>query len=61
MITKYQNLKINFWCIWRAAAVPAFHYTDCIIAHQPGSQFTTCVFYVHHSTYSKQFLVSDIL
>ena len=32
--------------MWSAAAVPAFHYTDHIIDHQSGSQFTTCIFYV---------------
>jgi hypothetical protein len=62
MSIKYKKLKINFGGIWSGvAAVPAVHYTDCIIAHQPGSQFITCIFYVHHSTYCKQFLVSDIL
>jgi len=32
----------------------AVHYTYCITLEQSGSQFTTCMFYVHHSTCSKQ-------
>jgi len=57
MNIKNMNLKINFWIMWSVAAIPAFHYTDCTIAHQSGSQFPTCIFHVHHSTYCKLFLV----
>jgi len=28
----------------------AVHCADCIIAYQSGSQFTTRIFYAHHST-----------
>jgi len=58
-IACHQYVSAAYVAIFRV--VTAVHYTDCITAHQSGSQFTTYIFYVHHSTHSKhQFSTSDI-
>jgi hypothetical protein len=54
--------SVHNWRLYSVYSDSAVHCTNHIIAHQSGSQFTTCVFYVHHYKYSKQqFLTTGIL
>jgi len=58
----HQHVSATYVAIFRMV-VPSIHCANYTVAHQSGSQSTTCTSYVHHSTelHSRQQLLTSII